>query len=282
MASNQNPQKDSVGDSPVSDDKKLLFETVQSMTLMSDILFNSFMNGYVDGMTYVLNTIMGRNDLRVIKLETQHDVPNLYGRSVRFDALVIDQYDHKYDFEVQNANDGASPKRARFNSDMLDLLSLDKGADFKDLPETYVIFITAEDVLGHRLPIYHINRYVEEINQPFQDKSHIIYVNGSCTNDTLLGKLMQDFNQPDPNKIHAKLIADRMKYLKSTDKEVTEMCKLVEEYSKKYAEKKVAEAEKRAKINSLKELIAAHLISFDALQASGKYTADELAAISKI
>lgn len=48
---------------------------------------------------------------------------------------------------------------------------------------------------------------------------------------------MRDFKQPDASKMSSKLLSDRMKYLKSTDEEVTKMCNIVEEYSsKRYAE----------------------------------------------
>lgn len=52
-----------------------------------------------------------------------------------------------------------------------------------ELPETYVIFITENDVLGKGKPIYHINRVIEETGDFFHDSSHIIYVNGACRDD---------------------------------------------------------------------------------------------------
>ena len=72
-----------------------------------------------------------------------------------------------------------------------------------------------------------------EVGKQFQDKAHIIYVNGENTDDSPLGRLMQDFKQSDADKMHSKLLSDRMKYLKSTDEEVTKMCNIVEEYSAK-------------------------------------------------
>ena len=214
-----------------------LIEAIQKMTLMDDIFFNSFMDNNVGAMEYILNIILARTDLKVLQVQAQHGVPNLYGRSVRFDVFATDQYGREYNFEVQNANSGADPKRARYNSDMLDLRKLKAGDDFAQLPETYVIFITANDVLGYKLPIYHIERCIMEVGKKFNDSAHIIYVNGENTDDTPLGRLMLDFKQPDASKMSSKLLSDRMKYLKSTDEEVTKMCNIVEEYTaKRYAE----------------------------------------------
>ena len=242
------------------------------MTLMDDIFFNSFMENNKASMEYILNIIMDRYDLKVHSIRTQHTVPNLYGRGVRFDVLATDQYGRVYDFEVQNANSGATPQRARYNSNMLDLIKMNAGDEFTELPETYVIFITAKDVLGYGLPIYHIERYITELNQPFNDKAHIIYVNGENNSDTPLGQLMRDFKQSNPDLIRAKILSDRMKYLKSTNEEVIKMCNIVEEYTAK----KVAEAAARSRDECIREvLLIANLTNIKNIMQNKHWSAEE-------
>ena len=51
------------------------------------------------------------------------------------------------------------------------------GDQYQELNETYVIFITENDVLGANLPIYHVDRIIRETGKMFNDESHIIYVN---------------------------------------------------------------------------------------------------------
>ena len=250
-----------------------LIARVQAMTLMDDIFFNCFMEDDTAAMQYVLNIIMERHDLKVISVKTQYAVPNIYGRGVRFDVLAIDQYGNEYNFEVQNVSSGAAPKRARYNIDMLDLRHLKAGDDFDDLPETYVIFITAKDVLGYGLPIYHIDRHINELGVKFDDMAHIIYVNGENTSATPLGMLMQDFQNADPAKMHSKLLADKMKHLKSLDEEVCKMCNIVEEYvAERLAEAK-AEAKAEATnntLNSIKNLMKnTHWSAEKAMEAIG-------------
>lgn len=253
-----------------------LIKVIKKMTLMDDVFFNSFMDNNVGAMEYILNIILARTDLKVLQVQAQHGVPNLYGRSVRFDVFATDQYGREYNFEVQNANSGADPKRARYNSDMLDLRKLKAGDDFAQLPETYVIFITANDVLGYKLPIYHIERCIMEVGKKFNDSAHIIYVNGENTDDTPLGRLMRDFKQPDASKMSSKLLSDRMKYLKSTDEEVTKMCNIVEEYTaKRYAEgiqlgeqRGERKGEYKSLLNSIKTLMQTmHLSATEAMDA---------------
>lgn len=73
-------------------------------------------------------------------------------------VLATDSTGRKYDIEVQRADKGAGRKRARYNSSMLDVNTLHKNTDFDELPETYVIFITENDVLGRGLPVYCVER----------------------------------------------------------------------------------------------------------------------------
>lgn len=103
------------------------------------------------------------------------------------------------------------------------------GSSFDDLPESYVIFITENDVWGGNQPIYHIERVIKETGKNFPDESHIIYVNGSYRDETPLGKLMYDFSCRDPKDMNYKLLADRTRYFKENEKGVATMCKIVED-----------------------------------------------------
>ena len=63
-----------------------LLEQVQNFRLMDDIFFNAFMQDNPEGMEYILNIIMERDDLKVVRLETQFDIPGIIARGVRFDV----------------------------------------------------------------------------------------------------------------------------------------------------------------------------------------------------
>ena len=118
------------------------------------------------------------------------------------------------------------------------------GQDFERLPTTYVIFVTESDVLkGGRL-CYHIDRIVRETGNMFDDREHIIYVNGSYTDvSTELGQLMADFRERDPSKMASPILRERARYFKEAPEGVDIMCRAVEELQMKAA----AEAEAKAK-----------------------------------
>ena len=177
----------------------------------------------------LLQIILNCDDLTVQEVHGQHDLQNLQGRSVRLDILAVDQENHTYNIEVQRNDHGAGAKRARYNSSLLDANLTDPGDAYDALNETYVIFITEKDVLRGGLPIYHINRIIEETGKSFGDDAHIIYVNSQIKDETALGKLMHDFTCTDPDDMNYPVLAQRVRYFKEDTKGVTTMCKAMEE-----------------------------------------------------
>ena len=167
---------------------------IQKFRLIDDTFFNVCFDSYTEGMQLLLRIFFGRDDLVVKHVVTQESADNLYGRGVRFDVLAEDSEGKLYDCEVQRASEGAAPRRARYNSSMMDSRELAKGADFSDLPETWVIFITENDIYEAGCLLYHVERRIEELQRPFDDGAHILYVNGANRDDTPLGSSCRIFS----------------------------------------------------------------------------------------
>lgn len=210
---------------------------------------------------FLLKIILNRDDLTVQEVHGQHDLKNLQGRSVRLDILAVDKKSRAYNVEVQRSDRGAGAKRARYNSSLLDANLTYQGDGYNALNETYVIFITENDVLKRGLPIYHINRTIEETGEAFGDEAHIIYVNSQIKDDTALGRLMHDFVCTDPGEMNYPVLAQRVRYFKEDAKGVTTMCKAMEEMRNETAReathaKAVAIAQKMLKAGMAYETIA--------------------------
>ena len=165
------------------------------------------------------------------------------------DCVARDSEGKQFDVEIQQDNEGASPKRARYHSGLMDMNILNPRQDFDELPESYVVFITKDDILGYELPIYHINKKIEEVNENFQDEAHIIYVNSSKQEDTELGRLMHDLHCKNADEMHSPVLAKRVHELKETQKGVELMC---HEMEKIYNEG-MESGEKRGELKAKKE-----------------------------
>lgn len=203
-------------------------EKIKQLRLMDDTFFNSCFDGNIPCMEVVLRAVLGNDRLRVTEVITQQSVPNLYGRAVRFDALATDG-ETIYDVEIQRSDEGAIPRRARFNSSMIDSREVSKGTLFPDLPETYVIFITEHDVWKRGKPLYTVRRTFEDTEEVFNDGTHILYVNGECQSESPLGRLMHDFFCSDPNDMYSDVLAERVRFFKEDEKGVAAMCNVMKE-----------------------------------------------------
>ena len=192
-------------------------EAINKFTLMDDTFMTQVFSGDLECTEELLKIILKRNDLSVIKSVTQLTIGNLFGRSVRLDIYANDVTGKQYDIEVQQDDSGAVPERARLNSALFDSRLTTSGEKYKEMPETYIIFITSNDVLKRGLPVYTIERTIQETGELFGDKAHIVYVNGSYRGNDKVGWLM-----------HNPKIAERVRYFKEEPKGVTEMCETMQ------------------------------------------------------
>lgn len=112
---------------------------------------------------------------------------------------------------------------------MMDTNLLKKGEDFDSLPETYVVFITENDVMGKGKPLYQIERCIVETGEMFSDGSHILYVNGAYRGESPIGKLMHDFSCTDPSDMYYGVLASRVRFFKESKEGIAVMCKAMED-----------------------------------------------------
>ena len=218
---------------------------------------------------FLLRIILNRTDLKVLRVNGQQDIKNLQGRSVRLDILAVDADNRVYNIEIQRSDKGAGVKRARYNSSLIDANVTEPGEKYENLCESYVIFITENDIMKAGLPIYHIDRTVKETGELFGDESHIIYVNSQIKDESALGMLMHDFSCTDAKDMKYKILADRVRYFKEDEKGVATMCKAMEEMRK---EELIEVAERLLKLKKL---------SYEEIAEIAKLTVEEVKALDE-
>ena len=133
------------------------------MTLFDDDLMSHVFDKNIEATELVLRIILGEN-IRVISVDGQDDMKNplVEGRNITLDVHAIDSRGREIDIEVQGNARGAAVERARFHSSMVDIRMLKANQDFRELKDSYVIFIYKKDKFMENQPIYHIDRVVRE------------------------------------------------------------------------------------------------------------------------
>jgi hypothetical protein len=240
-------------------------QRLKGFRLLDDDFLTKCFEGETDCIELVLRIVLDRPDLTVVDVRTQVFVENLLNRSVRLDILATDSAGRKINVEIQRADKGAGRKRARYNSSMMDANLLKKGEDFDELPETWVVFITENDVMGKGQPLYRIERCILGTGEKFEDGSHILYVNGAYRDETPIGRLMHDFSCTNPSDMYYGVLADRVKFFKESKEGITIMCKVMEDMRNESLQEGRKEGMKTAALRMIE---------------AGKYTLEEISEIS--
>ena len=202
---------------------------IERFCLMDDDFMSKCLENAPECIELMLQIILGKKDLKVIKSQTEYPIKSLQGRGVRFDVFARDSKGREYDIEIQRADRGAEPKRARYNSALMDANALKSGEDFGKLRDTYVIFITENDVMGGGCEVYEIDRTIRQMKgKGFGDGTHIVYVNGATRSATEIGRLVHDLLCSDAAKMHFDLLKKRVSQFKNSEEGRRYMCEAME------------------------------------------------------
>ena len=247
-------------------------QRLRGFRLLDDDFLTKCFEGDTASIELVLQIVLEKPDLKVLDVRTQVFVENLLNRSVRLDILATDSTGAKLNVEVQRSDKGAGRKRARYNSSMMDANLLKKGEDFDKLPETWVIFITENDVRGKGLPLYPIERCFLGTGERFEDGSHILYVNGAYRGDTPIGKLMHDFSCTNAADMYYTTLADRVRFFKESKEGILIMCKVMEDMRKE----SLQEGIKEGAINTAKRMLTDGILTLEKIAEYAGLPLDEV------
>ena len=256
---------------------------VENFRLMDDTFMSKCFENAPECIELMLRIILGKKDLKVVKSQTEYPIKSLQGRGVRFDVFARDSDGKEYDIEIQRADKGAEPKRARYNSALMDANALTSGEDCGKLRDTYVIFITENDVMGDGQEVYVYDRAERNSGKRLGDGTHIIYVNGATRSETEIGKLVHDLLCRDAAEMYFDLLRKRVCEFKNSEEGRRIMCKAVEEY----AERRAAESERKGERKGKREtmLATAKRMLKDgilALKDVARYSGLSLAQVKKL
>ena len=233
-------------------------QRIRGFRLMDDDFMSVCFKDSPEAANRVLGIILGKPDIQVRKVETQVEYRNLYGRSIRLD-MVAEDSEGVYNCEIQRADRGATPRRARYHGSLMDANQSTAGEPYEDIPETFIIFITERDHFHEGKPMYRFDRHCREIDRDLEDGMHIIYVNGEYRGDDDIGRLMHDFHCTSADDMQYTELAERVRHFKEDDEGVRSMCRSIEEM----LEKNTREVRAEDRLDFAKRMIEEGDLSLD-------------------
>ena len=164
---------------------------------------------------------------RLLKIKVDHiEYPELQktikptyeSHGVRFDVYIKDS-DKVYDIEMQNNTYDEILLRSRYYQSMIDIDNLLKGHIYKDLPESFIIFICKNDPLGKKLPCYTFKSTCLETEITNKtDKTVKVFYNASAWDKTENEELKSFFKFICNNKAESSFTKSLLQKVRETIK----------------------------------------------------------------
>jgi len=189
-------------------------KSFDELTIADDYMFCTVMQDE-ELCKELLSMILKNKVGKIVRLFRQKPIENqIASKGVRLDIMIEDETGKLYDIEMQTTNERNLPERMRYYQCAIDNSAINKGGDYNDLPDTFIIFLCTFDYLEKGLPVYTIKPYCIEAEQEFTDgttkiiinstsweqaeenlKSFLSYMNGQSPNTAFTKKLEEKVNE---------------------------------------------------------------------------------------
>lgn len=132
------------------------------LTFSDDFMFCKVLENNEDLCSEIIELILGKR-IRIVKSigkqKTIQITPD--GKGIRLDVYMEDD-DTIYDLEMQTVQRGDLPQRSRYYQAEMDGDLLDKGADYRTLKDSCIIFICTFDPFGYGYSKYVVKQVIAE------------------------------------------------------------------------------------------------------------------------
>ena len=185
----------------------------------------------------MLRIILEDEKLIVKDVIVQSSERNLYGRSVRLDALCILGNGKKCNVEVQRSNKDHHLKRVRFNASVIAVRDSQTDDKFEETIDLIVVYISEFDIFKRGRVIYHVDSVIRETQEKVDDGLERVFVNTAVKDGTTISEYMDCFLQKEIDNAKFPKLTNRVHYLKHEEGGVNAVCEIMRKYSEEVAEK---------------------------------------------
>ena len=211
----------------------------------------------IDFCQEMLRILLDDEKLIVEDVIVQSSERNIYGRSVRLDALCFLKRYGKCNVEVQRSGSDDHLRRVRFNASSIAVKDSQTKQRFKDIEDIIVVYISEFDIFKGNRVIYHVDSVIRETGEKVDDGLERVFVNTQVRDETTVSEYLSCLIEKEVNNSKFPVLTKRMNYLKHQEGGLQAVCEVMEKYEKKAAEEANIRAIKKMIIdfNASKEII---------------------------
>ena len=151
----------------------------QELTFTDDFMFGKVLVNNPEICRRLLEVLLEIKIKEISFPERQKTIEILSdGKGIRLDVYVDDENGTIYNIEMQTKVKKELPKRSRYYQGMIDMNLIERGAKYKELKLSFVIFICLKDPFGYHLPVYRFeNICVQNRDILLRDEAIKVFIN---------------------------------------------------------------------------------------------------------
>ncbi len=247
---------------------KEVIETAKGLRLIDDTLFRLVAED-IPACQEMLRELLDDNRIEVIKATPQRKLGGL-NRNIIVDLLCKTSDGGYINVEVQTGDQHDDFRRTRLHASVITTQKTPKGTESAEVPDVTVLYISEYDAAGRNKTVIRERHclFDEDDRIEVSDGETIIYATTAVNDGSSHAKLLQLFLRDDAfeDKDYPAISA-RVGYFKGTEEGREDMCKAVDELSKKREQSAIAEA--------IKNVMEAFGVSVDKAMESLKIPSDQ-------
>ena len=224
----------------------------RGFNLLSNVFMSVALND-LPACQHVIRILTGIKDLTVKEIRTQYRISKITSHDAILDVLAEDAEGKLINLEIQRGDTVDHARRTRFYSAMIDSELLQKGKEYYEMPEVYIIYISEDDIWKDKRTTYPVKKQFVGTEITCDDGLHVLYVNAAIDDGTETAKLMKYFKKADPADMSQGDLSRRIHFLKCEEGGFKVMCQITEEL--------VQEGKKEAAFNLAKRGIEMEAIA---------------------
>ena len=202
--------------------REFLLQGVEDLTLLDDTFMKIALND-IEACQYVIRILMDDPSIEIVEVRSQYRISKLVSKDAVLDILAEDTQGRVYNLEIQRKTTLDHARRTRRYNAMVDAEYLEKGKEYSEMPEVYVIYISETDIWKTRMTESPVEKHFKGQMTAYDDGQHTIYINAAINDGSPKAALMQYFKTCDPDDMSQGALSRRVRYLKREKGGIEEM-----------------------------------------------------------
>ena len=198
--------------------------SIADISLANDLVFSEVMR-QPENVKPFLEAVLEKKVAEITYIERQQDMKdgiNLHG--IRLDVALADADETRYDIEMQTGHAYDLERRIRFYQSSIDRRTLEPAESYRQLRESYIIFVCTDDYYGRGLALYKRKSVIDGAEDiVYDDGSHAYILNAQFTEPNLSESALEFLRYINAKKNKLSFDVSGNEYLTRIDRAVEDI-----------------------------------------------------------